>query len=135
MTEQELKKLLCDDLLVGYHQKTEQIVMEAYKKGLDTGIEIGKRVAQEGDGWIRTSERLPELEEGCMIRPGYYYQSREVLIDLPGGQLALARYARTLDGACSWRADGGYQYPTGLVLRWRELPEYPKYSEEKEETK
>ena len=138
MTEQELRKLFSDkqrELIGSYPQKLTNLMFEVYEKGLNLGIEIGKRVSKEMGGWIKSSERLPEVDESCLIRERNcesYYLSRKVLVDLPGGLIEVASYSRNRKGECCWRTDESV-YPVGFVLHWMELPARPKYLEEKEE--
>lgn len=132
MTEEELKKLVSErnqEIANKYPAKAMELLMEVYEQGINLGMEIGKNFSRK---WTRTSEQLPEIDEAIVIHPGYY-QSREVLIDIPGGALAIARYIHKQDGTYCWRADGDYEYLPGLVLHWMELPEYPKYIKNEEE--
>lgn len=131
MKEEELKKLVSErnqEMASKYPAKAMELLMEVYEQGVNLGIEIGKNITRK---WNKTSEQLPEIDEDVVIHPGYY-QSKEVLIDIPGGALAIARYIRYQDGTHYWRTDK-YEYSPGLVLHWMELPEYPKYINDKEE--
>lgn len=132
MTAEELKELISErnkEITGRYPAKAMELLMEVYEQGINLGIEIGMNITRK---WTKTSDRLPEIDETIVIHPGYY-QSREVLIDIPGGALAIARYIHKEDGTHCWRSDGGYEYLPGLVLHWMELPGYPKYLSGKEE--
>lgn len=85
--------------------------------------------------WIRTKDRLPEATE-FKDRYMNVTQSRDVLIDLPGGAITIARLICQDGEPIQWECFD-YTYPLGLVLHWHELPAYPKYidNSEKEDPK
>lgn len=98
-------------------------------RGIDSmkGFEAGALWADANPvrSWIRTKDRLPEATE-FKDRYMNVTQSRDVLIDLPGGAITIARLVCQDGKPIQWECFD-YTYPLGLILHWMELPAYPKY--------
>lgn len=90
----------------------------------DSGITTDK--ATPAYEWYKASERKPYVDRSCLITPECYYQSREVLIALPGNQIAIARFIVEQSGDCFFGSDEGYSWPVGIVSHWANLPSCPE---------
>lgn len=80
----------------------------------DTTIDSFLSSHQDTEGWVKVSERLPELGE-------------EVLVCTTGGVMALTHHTikNSTTGQIHWLAYGEPYDVTG-VTHWRELPPAPK---------